>query len=281
MARIREEPDDVRHQVAGGIAELLPDLDRPTAYELSVDGIPQSYVDVAEPTHLEYAYVRHLGDLLDLAAPEGEPLTVLHLGGGACTLPRYVAATRPGSTQLVVEADAALADLVRRELGTRGFRLRIGDARAELTGLGDDTSDVVLGDVFASGRLPGHVATVEHVREIARVLRPAGTYAVNMGDGGALAFSRGQAATLRAVFAHVALLSDPGVLRGRRFGNVVLAASQEPLPVGGLIRRATRAAGTARVVTGEQLDRFTGGAAVVTDATVGPTPVAPPDLFER
>lgn len=279
MARIRSEPSTGRHEVDGGVAELLRDWERPTAYELRLDGVPQSYVDVEDPTHLEFAYVRLLGDLLDLVRPEGEPLTALHLGGGGCTVARYVAATRPGSTQLVLEADARLADLVRTQLGTSGFRLRVGDARTGLARLDGGSSDVVVGDVFESARIPGHVSTVEHVREVARVLRPGGTYAVNVGDGGSLAFTRGQVATLRSVYAHVLLLGDPGVLRGRRFGNLVLAASDRPLPEDGLRRRAARAAGTARLVSARDLADFVGGAAVVTDATAGPTPTPPPDLF--
>ena len=281
MARARIEPPGGTHTVAGGIAELLRDADRPGGFELSLAGVPQSYVDVDDPTHLEFAYVRLLGDLLDLVAEERRPLTVLHLGGGACTLPRYVAATRPGSTQLVVEADAPLVELVHAELGTPGFRVRIGDARQELARLGDATSDVVLGDVFADARVPQHLTTIEHVREVARVLRTRGTYAVNLGDGGDLAFTRGQAATLRAVFAHVLLMADPGVLRGRRFGNVVLAASDAPLPESALRRRAARAAGTARVVTAKDLDEFVGAALVVTDATARSTPVPSPALFQR
>ncbi len=262
-----------------GRAELLRDADRPGGWELSVAGVPQSYVDVDDPTHLEFAYVRLLGDLVDLAAEPGPPLTVLHLGGGACTLARYVAATRPGSRQVVVEADAALAALVRARLGTSGFRLRLGDARAELARLDQGVSDLVVGDVFTGGRIPPHLTTLEHVRAVRRVLRPGGVYAVNVGDGGGLAFARGQVATLRAAFAHVLVAADPGVLRGRRFGNLVITASDAPLPEDALRRRAARAAGTARVVSGAALAAFSGGAAVVTDATARPSPAPPPELF--
>lgn len=279
MARAHVEPGGGRHPVDGGTAELLRDWDRPGGWELSIDGVPQSYVDLQDPTYLDFAYVRLLGDLLDLVADEAAPLTVLHLGGGACTLPRYVAATRPGSTQLVVDADARLVALIRDRLGTTGFKLRIGDARLELARLAPGSSDVVIGDVFDEARVPVHLTTAEHVREVARVLRPGGTYAMNVGDGGALAFTRGQVATLRSVFAHVLLLGDPGVLRGRRFGNLVLVGSDAPLPEAGLTRNAARAAGTARVVAGADLEAFAGGAAVATDATAGPTPTPPPGLF--
>ena len=281
MARARIEPGGGRHPVDGGTAELLRDLDRSGGWELSVDGVPQSYVDLDDPTYLDFAYVRLIGDLLDLLGEPAAPLTVLHLGGGACTLPRYVAATRAGSTQLVVDADAALVALVREQLGTRGFKVRVGDARMELGRLAAASCDVVVGDVFDEARVPVHLTTLEHVREVARVLRPGGTYAVNVGDGGDLAFTRGQLATLRAVFGHVLLLGDPGVLRGRRFGNLVLVGSDAPLPEAGLTRTAARASGTARVVGGDDLERFVGGARVVTDADAGPPPTPPADLFSR
>ena len=267
------------YPVDGGTAELLRDADREAGWELDVDGVPQSYVDLDDPTHLEFDYVRLVGDVLDLL-PDGR-LDTLHLGGGACTLARYVAATRARSRQLVVEADAGLAELVRTHFGTSGFRLRVGDAREVLVGLPDASSDAVVGDVYVGAALPAHTSTLEHVREVHRVLRPRGAYVLNVGDGPPLAFVRTQAATLSAVFGHVVLLGDPGVLRGRRFGNLVLAASDAPLPVEGLRRRAARAAGTARVVAGPDLVAFVAGARPALDATAAPSPLPPPEVFRR
>lgn len=268
-----------RWPVAFGTAELLQDLDDEDGWLLTVDGVAQSYVDVADPTRLEFDYVRLMGDVVDVL-PDG-PLTAIHLGGGGCTLPRYVAATRPGSRQLVVEADAPLAELVRRSFGTSGFRLRVGDARTELPLLRQGESDLVVADVFESSVMPVHVTTLEWVHELQRLLKPGGTYVVNVADGKPLAFARAQVSTLLEAFAHVVLLADPSVLRGRRFANLVLAASDVPLPVEALTRRAARAAGRARVVTSDALRDFTGGAAVITDATARSAPRPPPDLFRR
>ena len=103
-------------QVDSGAAELLRDADRATGWMLLVDGTPQSYVDLDDPQYLDFEYVRRLGHLIDLAAEPGEPLRVLHLGGGGLTLARYVTATRPGSSQLAVDADAALVEFVRERL---------------------------------------------------------------------------------------------------------------------------------------------------------------------
>ena len=158
MSRRGPSPAPGRWPVDLGQAELLADLDREDGWLLSVDGVAQSYVDVADPTHLEFEYVRLMGDVVDCL--RDGPLTAVHLGGGGCTLPRYVAATRPGSTQLVVEADAALAELVRTSFGTAGFRLRVGDARTELARLRAGESDLVVADVFESSVMPVHVTTV-------------------------------------------------------------------------------------------------------------------------
>ena len=272
-------PASGRWPVAFGEAELLRDLDADDGWLLSVDGVAQSYVDRADPTHLEFDYVRLMGDVVDVL-PEG-PLSAVHLGGGGCTLPRYVAATRPGSRQLVVEADEPLVELVRRSFGTTGFRLRVGDARTTLPALRQGESDLVVADVFESSVQPVHVTTLEWLAEVRRLLRPGGAYVVNVADGKPLAFAKGQVATLQAAFPHVVLLADPSVLRGRRFANLVLAASDAPLPVEGLVRRASRAAGRARVVSGDDLTTFTGGAAAVTDATARSAPRPPPELFRR
>jgi hypothetical protein len=264
-----------------GTAELLADADRPAGWLLSVNGVAQSYVDLTDPLQLEFDYVKLIGDVVDLAAPEGNPLTVLHLGGGGCTVARYVAATRPGSAQVVIEADDLLAELVRQQLGVQGFRLRVGDARESLGKARPATSDVVVSDVFAGSVLPRHCTTLEYLEGVRRVLRPNGIYIANVGDGPPLLFTRGQAATLQAAFEHVVLLGDPGVLRGRRFGNVVLAGSDAPFDVAELSRRTARAIGQARVISGDDVQLFAGGAKPVTDATAAESPAPPPDVFSR
>ncbi|WP_229402044.1 spermidine synthase [Micromonospora okii] len=259
------------HPAAEG-PELVVDPDRRTGRTLLAGGVAQSYVDVTDPRHLHFEYVRRMAAVVDLAAPPGVAVEALHLGGGALTLPRYVGATRPGSAQLVVERDPAVVELVRRELPAPppGVRVEVADARDAVTAAPPGRYDLVLADVYRAARMPGHVAGVEFAAEAARVLRPEGILLVNVTDLPPLAFTRARVATLRAVFADVCLVADRRMLRGRRYGNVVLAAALRAgrLPVGRLAARAARDPVPGGVLHGPTLDAFVGGAAPDTDATL-------------
>jgi spermidine synthase len=262
----------------------VPDPDRPGGRILLLDGYPQSYVDPDDPAHLEFEYVRRLASIVDTAGPPAAPLSVLHLGGGALTLPRYVAATRPRSMQRVVERDAALIAFVRRELPlsrAADIRVRAEDARVAVEGYHEARFDLVVGDVYGAAQVPGRLTSVEYARQVARVLRPTGLYAVNLADGPPLTFARSQVATLCAVFGDVCLLAEPGVLRGRRFGNIVLAAAVAPgrLPTADLATVAARDPFPARLVHGKDLVKFAAGVRPVTDATAVDSPAPPSSLF--
>ncbi|MFF5386835.1 spermidine synthase [Streptomyces sp. NPDC013012] len=272
----------VSETVDGGLAELVPDRERPRAWTLLVDGAPQSHVDLDDPTHLSFEYQRRLGHIVDLAAPPNRPLQAVHLGGGALTLARYVAATRPRSTQQVVELDGRLVQFVRRELpldpGAR-VRVRSTDARAGLAKVQDGWADLIIADVFGGARTPAHLTSAEFLAEVRRALRPGGLYAANLADGPPLAHLRGQIATAAAVFPELALTADPTVLRGRRFGNAVLLASDRELPVAELTRRVATDPHPGRVEHGRALADFAGGAAPVTDASAKPSPAPPASVF--
>ncbi|CAL9282534.1 spermidine synthase [Streptomyces sp. NPDC050585] len=276
------EPVPVLRAVDGGTAKLMPDIDRERAWLLTVDGAPQSYVDLDDPTHLEFEYARRLAHVVDTAADEGAPLDVVHLGGGALTLPRYVAATRPGSRQEVVEADRGLLALVAEHLPVpagSGITVHGADARAWLGAAPARSADLVVGDVFGGSRVPAHLTSVEYAHEVARVLRPGGVYAANLADGAPFAFLRSQLATFAAVFGELALIAEPAVLRGRRFGNVVLVASDTPLDTARLARRTAADAFPARVEHGPALARLTADASAVRDVDAVPSPEPPGGAF--
>ncbi|EST22745.1 hypothetical protein N566_26415 [Streptomycetaceae bacterium MP113-05] len=277
-----EEPSAVIRPVGGGTAKLLPDVDRRRAWLLTVDGSPQSYVDLEDPLHLEFEYVRRLAHLLDLVAPGKDPLDLLHLGGGGLTLPRYAACARPGSRQRVVESDAGLSALVREFLPLpdgAGVTVEAGDARTALDASPPASADMVVADVFDGNRVPAQMTTIGCARAAAGALRPGGVYAANLADAAPFGFLRAQIATFWSVFAHVCVVAEPGVLRGRRFGNVLLLASDGGLPQLGLARRTAADPFPARVVHGAGLAQLRGSAVPVQEDAGAPSPVPPTGSF--
>jgi spermidine synthase len=263
----------VHKEVRFGRAELVPDLSRTGSWLLFTDGIPQSQVDIEDPGYLEFEYVRRIGHIADLAFPAGEPLRVLHLGGGGLTLPRYLAHTRPGSRQLVAELDVPLTELVRKHLplpSGHGIRVRAADAREVLESVRAASYDLVISDVYAGAKTPFPLTTAEAARAAARALRTGGVYTVNVADGPPLQHARRAVATIRSEYKETCMIAEPAVLRGRRLGNLVLAGSDRPLPYAELRRAAAGDPFPARVLDGDELARFASGASVITDQTSAP-----------
>ncbi|MFI1188220.1 spermidine synthase [Streptomyces californicus] len=276
------EPIPVIREVDCGTARLLPDVDRDRAWLLTVDDAPQSYVDLDDPHHLEFEYVRRLAHVVDGAGEPGTPLDVLHLGGGALTLPRYVAAARPGSRQDVVDADRELLRLVGEQLplpAGSGITLHAADARERLEATAPASVDLLVADVFGGSRVPAHLTSVEYARAAGRALREDGVYAANLADSAPFSFLRSQLANFAGVFPELALVAEPAVLRGRRFGNVVLLASRAPLDTAPLVRRCAADAFPARVTHGPALARFTGTAQPVADVDAVASPEPPAGAF--
>jgi spermidine synthase len=260
----RDVADGIAENVDFGAARLVPDPRRPGGWTLLVEEVQQSYVDLNDPTHLDFEYARMVATIVDAAAPGGEPLRVLHLGGGAFTLPRYVAATRPGAQQVVVERDARLVALVERVLplpADSGIRIHIGDARQSVTGLADERFDLVIGDAYHAAQISQSLCDSAFAAEVARVLRPDGIYAVNVADMSPLSLSRSQVMTLRTSFPDLCMLVRPELLRGHRYGNVVLAAAKRPdrLPLARLAAAAARDRRPHRVISGTGLDTLVAG----------------------
>ena len=233
--------------------EVVVDRDDPQGFTMVVGGVPSSYVHLGDPLRLDFEYVRWAGDLLDVLRPAGEPLHTVHIGGAGCTLPRYVAATRPGSRQLVVEADEPLAELVRASFGTAGFRLRVGDARLELPRLRQGESDLVVADVFESSVMPVHVTTLEWVRELQRLLRPGGTIVV----AGATSGDASPAELQRIFFLELSVL---GVTMGSKEDlvgllNLLVRTGVRPI-IDTELPLARAAEGLARLEAGSQFGKI-------------------------
>ncbi|REH44620.1 hypothetical protein BCF44_108100 [Kutzneria buriramensis] len=117
--------------------------------------MPQSYVDIDDPSLLAFDVMRRIGDVVDCLPPG--PVTAVHIGGAACTLPWYIASRRPGSSQVVYEPDDLLVDLLAPKLDTAsvpGLTVEIADGRAGLAARADASADLIVLDAFESGHMP-------------------------------------------------------------------------------------------------------------------------------
>ncbi len=239
-----------------GVLEIVPDRGRPGGRLLLIDGLAHGYVDLDDPTHLELDYVARIGGALELLAPRGAEHEVLQLGGGAFSLPRFLASTRPQVRQTVVERSAAVIKLAEKHLRLkRGERLRVvcGDGRVTVERSADQRYDLVIGDAFVGVETPTGMATASFAAEVQRVLRPGGTYLLNVVDQPPWPVVATHVAHLRAAFGHVAGFAGREVARRRHAGNMLLLASDAPLPLDALGRRLAGGAHPAEVLSGEQL----------------------------
>lgn len=250
-------------------ARVIPDEERPSGRLLRLDTLRHSYVDLDDPTYLAFTYAQALSDVLEALAPAGQPIDTLHIGGGGFSLPQYLAATRPGSYSKVLELDPSLVELAQDELGLElsdQLEVRTGDARINLADEPDDRYDLVIGDAFGGQAVPWHLTTKELLEEVQRTLTDDGVYAINLIDYGNLGFARAEAATLRAVFDHVAVIAPPERIARRQGGNFVMVGSDRPLPVQAIQARAVQRNDDDTIVADPaSLDRFIDGAAVLTD----------------
>lgn len=257
-------PQPCQTETAYYCVRIEADPANPSGRFLRLDTLTHSYVDLADPTHLRFAYTRLFAAVID-AATAG-PIDVLHIGGGGLTMPRWVSATRPGSSNLVLEVDPQLVEIVTAQLPLLSgpeVEVRVGDARIGIREVPEDSFDVVVGDAFGNLSVPWHLTTREFVSQVAAVLRPAGVYVLNVIDYRDLGFARAEAATLQRVFPYVAVASTPERLR--RGGNIVLVGAFRPVDAAAVIEKAAADGLQVEVLTAAELDSWIGEAPVLTD----------------
>ncbi len=251
-------------QTAYYCVSIEVDVGNPSGRVLRLDDLRHSYVDLDDPTRLEFWYIRRLVDAIEILGPAG-PIDVVELGGGGFTIPRYLQRTRPGSNQIVMEIDEDLVDIVVTDLEfdrAAETEIVVGDGRLKMADRPSASADVVIGDAFGSRAVPFHLATREFLTDIDRVLRPGGVYAANIIDSPALDFLRAEAATIAEVFPHVVVILGPGAAVGFG-GNSVIVASDQPIDQAALAGAIEGSGDTGRII--EDLADFLDGARVLTD----------------
>ncbi|MFP4553124.1 MAG: fused MFS/spermidine synthase [Actinomycetota bacterium] len=253
------------HETTYSCAIIEVDEDRPTGRTLILDRVRNSYVDLEDPTYLEFRYIELIVDIIETQAPAG-PLDTVSIGGGGFTLPGYVEATRPESTNTVLEIDQKLVEVGREELALSDeTKVIVADARISLRELASDRADVVIGDAYSGASVPWHLTTVEFTNEIDRVLAPGGIYVMNVIDYDDLDFIRSEAATLEEVFAEVVLFAPPNYLAGQSGGNFILVASHAPIDIPSIESAIRERGGIELGIQDDRLAGFIGDATVLTD----------------
>ena len=248
-----------------GTVELRSDSD---GVMVLLDGVESSHLDLGDPARLQFEYMQQMQAVLRGTHGGLDRLRALHLGGAGCAFPRAIDAEWSEPRQVAVEIDAVLASLVREWFDlprSPRLRIRVGDARAELATFPDDSLDVVVRDAFSGREVPAHLRTREFTAEVAQRLRPDGLYLANLADSPPLRDARREIAAVRSVFAYVVAIGEPAVLKGRRYGNLVLAASPEPVHGAGLTRALRSLPVPAGIVTDGDIGAFAAGAAPFSD----------------
>ncbi|WP_141779991.1 spermidine synthase [Nocardioides albertanoniae] len=201
---------------------------REDLYVLELDEMQQSAVDLEDPTHLFFDYTRRIGDIID-RLPDG-PLRVVHVGGAAMTLPRYVHATRPRSSQIVLEPSTELVERVRAEapLPPRsGIKVRPVDGLNGMRSVRDGFADLVILDAFDRARTPTELTSAAFVEDVRRALSPGGVFVANLVDRAPFTRVRDFVAAARDL-GSMAIGVEPATAKGRRSGNLVIACGTLP-----------------------------------------------------
>lgn len=251
-------------------AVVVADPQRPSGRTLELDGLRHSYVDLDDPRHLEFPYIRAVVAGIDTAYPGEQPLRAYHLGGGGLTVPRYLAETRPGTRSIVSEIDPGVLAVDERLLGFRPderVQVRIEDGRLGLRRIADDSRDLIVGDAFGGVSVPWHLTTREAIADVDRALSPDGIYVLNLLDSGPLDFARAEVATLRTQFRFVALTAETGLVDDPRNegGNLVVIASQRPIETDRLRAEISARVPGWEIRAGDELAGWAGDAPILTD----------------
>lgn len=258
--------------------QIVPDRDRPSAFTLRVNGTDQSHIDLDDPTRLDFDYMQRMAHVIDAFGEPGQPVRIVHIGGAALTIPRYVAATRPRSSQTVLEPDEQITLLVREQLPLPrncGIKIRPVDGRSGVAAMRDDLADLMILDAFDGAQIPAELTTAEFFADMARVSAERGMVLLNLADKAPFPYVRRAIRGVCDAFAQVMISAEPATLKGRRFGNVLVVASQDALPWEDLARRAASSPFPYRVLSPEDVIATYAAKQPFTDADSQKSPPPP------
>lgn len=246
-------------------ADVRTDPERPTGRVLWLDTARHSYVDLVDPTYLEFRYIDVMAGVVTAWAPTDDA-RFLSIGGGGFTLPRWARDRYPDNHHTVLEVDGSLVEVARQQLDLAPGdvdRVLVGDARLTI-GEVEGPVDVVLADAFGGFVVPWHLATREFLSGVRERMADDALFVMNVIDYAPHRFARAEVATVAELFANVAVLAPESYFEGAG-GNYVVVASDGPLDLDALRRSVRERGGSEIVVHGAELARWIDGAGVLRD----------------
>lgn len=203
-------------------------------FELFIDGTPQSWINLDDPTDLPYEYMSLISAGINeiLERDLGQRLRVIHIGGGALSLPRYIAAKRPQTAQIVLEPNSEMLAEVRLKLPLpkhSGIKVREELGEVGIAKMPDNYADLVILDAFVGSQVPGALVTDEVFARMATLLRPQGQLWLNLTDYAPFSWTRTVLRTAQSYFPKGLLIMDTATWKGRRSGNLVVGLSRNSL----------------------------------------------------
>lgn len=247
-------------------ARVVVDPVRPSGRILFLDTVRHSYVDVEDPTVLEFRYAGLVSDVVTTQT-EG-PLNALYVGGGGFSLPQWLTAIRPGSTNTVLELDPVMLEIAERDLGLTADEYEsvlIGDARLTVRETALDSFSLVVGDAFSGSTVPWHLTTAEFYADVKARMTSDGLYVMNLIDYQPSDFAKAEVATLAAAFDTVVVLAPADYFTGPRGGNYVVVATDADMDLDAIQASMDERGAGSIVMSGNELADWVGDAEVLTD----------------
>lgn len=137
----------------------------------------QSAVYTEGANDLVFWYTQYAGGVIEHYAPE----RILILGGGAFTLPSYLAQALPNSTIDAVEIDPELENISKEYFNytkKENLNLIFSDARS-FVNTTEEKYDAIFVDVYGDAYVPFQVLTAEYGARINALLKPGGMVVIN------------------------------------------------------------------------------------------------------
>lgn len=188
---------------------------------LFLDKLQHSEVNLSNPLDLRYQYEEIYAAAMSLMRPsEGDIISILLIGGGGYTFPRYVRLTFPEAQITVVEIDPDVTKAAYEAFGLQDdlsmsiYHCDGANFVAEAAGklrpgaTENEKFDFIFTDAVNDLSVPFHLTTVEFITDISRLLDKEGVYLMTLIDIYSSGRMLGAAvSTFRKVFRHVAVLA--------------------------------------------------------------------------